>query len=301
MFNWINALAYRVRAWLLLRREDRDFEHELESHLDMLTDENLRRGMSSEEARRAARIRLGGFTQLKETNREVRGLPFLETFLQDTRHAFRVLRKNPGFTAIVVLTLALGIGANTAVFSVIYAVLLRPLPYERSDQLLNVFQEQSKDQTMQTGWSYANFVEVRKHNHVFSEKAGSQHHQLTLTSRGDPSVVETSVATAEFFSLFAEKPLAGRMFLTEDGKPGAPPVVMLSENLWRGIFGADPNIVGSSIALDKRSFTIIGVMPASFRFPLVNQSDQVWIPLVQDPLFSGWLAGKDIGFKSPDG
>jgi putative ABC transport system permease protein len=289
MLAWIKAFASRTRAWLSRRQIDQEFEHELDAHLDMLADENLRRGMSPEEARRAARIRLGGQTQLKETNRELHGLPALETFFQDTRYAFRMLRKNPGFAAVVVLTLALGIGANTAIFSVVYAVLLKPLPYPEPEQLFNVFQAQPQEGVAVDGWSYANFVGLRDQNSVFSEMAGNQHHQLTLSGRGEPSVVNTSVVTPELFSLFGEKALAGRIFFADDGKPGAPPVVILNENLWRSSFAADPNIIGSSIHLDKRTFTVVGVMPATFRFPLLTESEQVWIPLVQDPLFGPWM------------
>src|SRR5712692_41577 len=289
MFAWIRALAYRTRTWLSPREVDQDFDRELEAHFEMLTDENVRRGMAPDEAKRAARIRLGGHTQLKETNRELHGLPAIETFLRDTRYAFRMLRKNPGFTAVAVLTLALGIGANTAIFSVVYAVVLKPLPYAKSDQLFNVFEVRPQDGITGTGWSYPNFAELREQSRIFSEMAGSQNHQLTLTGRGEPSVVNTSVVTPELFSLFGEKPLAGRPLFSEDGKPGAPPVVILSENLWRGSFGADPKIVGSSIDLDKRSFTVIGIMPAAFRFPLFREGEQIWIPLVQDPLFGSWM------------
>lgn len=289
MFASLRALAVRTRSWFSGARVDQDFEYELESHLDMLTRDNIRRGMVPEEARRAARMRLGGITQLKETNRELRGLPMLETCLQDSRYALRMLRKNPGFTAVAIFTLALGIGANTAIFSVVRAVLLKPLPYANADQLFNVFQEQSRDEAVKTGWSYANFADLREQNRVFSEVAGSQHHQLTLTGRGEPSLVNTSVVTPEFFSLFGEKPLAGRISSGEDGKAGALPVVILSEGLWRGTFRADPNVVGSSIDLDKRSFTVIGIMPAAFRFPLVTESEQLWIPLVKDPLFGSWM------------
>ena len=289
MFAWIRALASRTRAWLSPYHADQDFENELEIHLEMLTDENVRRGMAPEEAKRAARMRLGGLTQLKETNRELHGVPVVETFLQDTRYAFRMLRKSPGFTAVAVLTLALGIGANTAIFSVVYAVVLKPLPYVNSEQLFNVFEVQPQQGVTGTGWSYANFAELREQNSVFSEMAGAQKHQLTLTARGEPSIVNTSVVTPELFSVFGEKPLAGRMFFSEDGRAGAPPVVVLSENLWRGSFGADPNIIGSSIDLDKRSFTVIGIMPAAFRFPLLTESEQVWIPLVQDPLFGSLI------------
>jgi predicted permease len=289
MLAWITALASRTRAWLSPDHVDQDFENELETHLEMLTDENVQHGMAPEEAKRAARIRLGGHTQLKETNRELRGLPVLETFLQDTRYAFRMLRKNPGFSAVAVLTLALGIGANTAIFSVVYAVLLKPLPYPEPEQLVTVFEAQPQEGVMGNGWSYPNFAELRADNHIFGEMAGTQQHQLTLTGRGEPTVVNTAVVTPELFSVLGEKPIAGRTFLPEEGKPGAPAVAILSENLWRSVFGAAPNIIGSAITLDKRSCTVVGIMPAGFRFPAISEDEQIWIPLAQDPLFGSWI------------
>lgn len=289
MLTWARALASRIRTRISREHVDQEFERELEAHLELLTEENVRRGMAREEARRAARLRLGGVTQLKETNRELQGLPFIETFLQDVRYALRMLRKNPGFTAVAVLTLALGIGANTAIFSVVYAVLLKPLPYAKPEQLFTVFEAQPQAGVMGTGFSYANFAEYREQSRAFSEMAGSQAHQLTLTGHGEPMVVNTSVVTPELFTLFEEQPVAGRAFNYEDGKPGAAPVVILSETMWRRVFGADPNIIGNSIDLDKRSFTVVGVMPAAFRFPQLTESEQLWIPLVQDPIFSSWM------------
>ena len=289
MFAWIRALASRTQAWLSPHHADQDFENELETHLEMLTEENVRRGMTPEEARRTARIRLGGHTQLKETNRELHGLPILETFLQDTRYTFRMLRKNPGFTAIATLTLALGIGANTAIFSVVYAVLLKPLPYTNPEQLFTAFQANPQQGIAETGCSYLNFEEWRAQNHVFSELAGNVAHQLTLTGHVEPTVVNTSVVTPEFFALLDVKPEAGRIFLSQDGKQGAPPVVLVSEDLWRSRFGADPQIIGTSIDLDKRPFTVIGIIPAAFRTPFFNTKQEVWIPLVQDPVFSTFM------------
>jgi putative ABC transport system permease protein len=290
MFAWIRAVVSQTRAWLSSRHVDQEFEHELQTHLDMLTDENIRRGLPPEEARRAARLKLGGLTQLKEINRELHGLPFLETFLQDARYAFRMLRKNPGFTAVAVLTLALGIGANTAIFSVVYAVLLKPLPYANPNQLVTAFAANTQEGVPEDGTSYPNFEEWRAQNHVFSEMGGITFHQLTLTGRGEPSVVNTSVVTPEHFALLDVKPLQGRIFFPEDGKQGAPPVVIVSENLWRGTLGSDPTILGSSIILDKRPFTVVGIMPAGFRSPFFNGKHEVWIPLVQDPLFGSWMA-----------
>ncbi len=258
-------------------------------HLESRAQDLLRSGLSREDAYRRARIEFGSTVSYREKVRETHRVTWLEDFAQDLRYGWRVLRKNPGFGVVAVLTMALGIGANTAIFSVVYAVVLKPLPYADSEQLFNVFEARPQEGVTGAGWSYVNFAELRQQNHAFSEMAGNQSHQLTLTGRGEPSVVNASVVTPELLSLFGEKPLGGRVFFSEDGKPGAAPVAVLSENLWRNSFGADPNIIGSSINLDKRSFTVIGIMPAAFRFPQLTESEQVWIPLVQDPLFGGWL------------
>jgi predicted permease len=280
--RWMRRLFRKARA-------DKLLDKELRFHLEQQIVANVAAGMSLEEARRRAQLEFGGLERVKEEVRDTRWETHLDNLLRDFRYALRTLRKSPAFTAVAVLTLALGIGANTAIFSVVYAVLLKPLPYANPDQLFNVFQAKPQEGVGGTGWSYANFVELRGQNRVFSDMAGAQQHQLTLTGRGEPSVINTSVVTPELFSLFGEKPLAGRTFFSEDGKPGAPPVVILSENLWRGTFGADPNTIGSSVNLDKRTFTVVGIMPASFRFPLLMESEQLWIPLVQDPLFGGWM------------
>jgi putative ABC transport system permease protein len=282
----------KVRAWFSSRQQDYEFAQELQTHLDLLIEENLRRGMTHADAERNARIILGGQTQLQETHREQRGLPVLETVLQDAHYALRTLRKNPGFTALAVLTLALGIGANTAIFSVVYAVLLKPLPYPNSQQLFNIFQVQRQEGVAATGFSFSNFAELREQSKSFSEMAGSQQHELTLTGHGDPAVVKTSVVTPELFELMGQTPVIGRIFTTQDGQPGAPPVTVLSENLWRAMFAADPKIIGTSINLDKRPFTVVGIVTAKFRFPQINQSEQLWIALVNDPLFGSWMPNR---------
>jgi len=268
---------------------DHDFDDEMHFHLESRAQDLMRSGLSREEAHRRARIDFGSIVSSQENVREARRVAWLEDFAHDLRYSWRLLRKNPGFAAVVVLTLALGIGANTAIFSVVHAVLLKPLPFVDSNQLYSVFEINPQERVTGTGWSYQNFAEVREQNHVFSEMAGSQLHQLTLTGRGEPTVVDTSVVTSELFSLLGAQALAGRGFLAEDGKPGAAPVVILSENLWRGVFAADPKIIGTSITLDQRSFTVVGIMPASFRFPFLPKNDQLWVPLVQDPLFGSWM------------
>jgi predicted permease len=284
----LRSIVSRLRGLMTRRTAEREFDFELQHHLGLLTADFVAQGLTREEAERAARIRLGGIVQLKEVDRELRGWPLLDAAVQDSRYAVRAMRRNPGFSLVAVLTLALGIGANTAIFSVVRAVVLKPLPFTQSDRLFNVYQQGLEDETTKTGWSYINFEVLREQNRVFSQIAGSQFHQLTLTGRGEPSVVNASIVTPELFSLLGEKPFAGRFLRADDGKAGAPPVVVLSEGLWRRQFGGDPAVVGTSVALDKRSFTVVGIMPSAFRFPIGGGAEQLWIPLVQDPLFGSW-------------
>jgi putative ABC transport system permease protein len=254
----------------------------------MLTEENLHRGMAPDEARYAALRSFGGIEQTKEAYRDQRGLHTVETFCRDLRYGFRQLRQSPGFTAVAVATLALGIGANTAIFSVVYDVLLKPLPFSHPEQLVGVFEANDQAGIAENGSSYQEFEEWRKLNRSFSAMAGDQEHELTLTGRGEPTSVRVADVTPEIFSLLDATPLLGRAFLPEEGKRGAAPVAILSESLWRSRFGADPAVIGSAIDLDKRAFTVVGVMPESFQYPLMMTARHLWIPLVQDPLFGGW-------------
>jgi len=211
------------------------------------------------------------------------------TLIQDLRYGLHMLRKAPGFTAVAILTLALGIGANTAIFSVVNAVLLRPLPYPNPRQLVLLPEGSPKQGITDAGMSYPGLLELRDNSRVFSAVAGFVTHALTLTGRGEPSEARTIVVTQNFFSVFDTKPLLGRTLLPSDGERGAAPVVVLSDGMWRSQFGADPKIIGSPATFDMRPYTVVGVMPAEFRTPFFDQADQLWIPLVQDPLFSGWM------------
>ena len=290
MTSRLRTLFSRIGSLFSRRASDRDFAAELDSHLSLLIEENMRRGMPPAEARRLARLRLGGSAQLQETNRDLRGLPALESFFQDCRYAVRTLRNSPGFTAVAILTLALGIGANTAIFSVVYAEVLRPLPYANPGQLVGVFFAKPQENIPPEGFFYGDYLAFREQNHVFSEMAGVVSHSLTFTGHGEPTEVRVLDVTPEFFSLLGVNPLQGRTFVSQDGISGGAPVVIISENLWRGSLGSDPNVVGRSITLDKRLFTVVGVMPADFRFPLITPTQDVWIPLAQDPLFGPWMS-----------
>ncbi len=208
-----------------------------------------------------------------------------ESCWQDARYGARMLRNNPGFTAVAVLTLALGIGANTAIFTIVDAVLLRSLPYPDPNQLVLMFDVPLQEPDALSSMSYRDFALCREQNDVFSEMAGNAFHDLTLTGAGEPAIVNTAAVTPEIFPLLNAKPLAGRTFLPEDGKQGAAPVAVLSENLWRTSFGSNPALIGQSITLDMRSFAVVGILPASFRYPDGAPHQDVWISVAQDPLF----------------
>ena len=275
----------------LFRREqvDRELDEELGAYLEMAVAEKMNQGMSRKEAVRAVRLERGSHDATKDVIRSAGWESVLETCWQDLRFGFRSLRRSRGFTGVVVLTLALGIGTNTAIFSIVNAVLLRPLPYANPSQLVLVPEDRLDSGIRGLGMSYPTFIELRDGNHVFSAIAGLGGHALVLTGNGEPSELSTVVVTSEFFSVLAAEPVLGRVFMPEDGQRGASPVAVLSENLWRSRYGADPGIVGRSITLDMRPYTVIGVMPASFHTPFLNQINQVWIPLAQDPLFSVWM------------
>jgi len=212
-------------------------------------------------------------------------LSTFEEYWQDVRYGVRILRKNPGFSAVAVLTLALGIGATTAIFSIVDAVLLRSLPYPDPDQLVLMFNVPLQQPDALSSISYRDFTLCREQNHVFSEMAGNAFHDLTLTGTGEPSIVNAAAVTPEIFPLLNAKPLAGRPLLPEDGKQGAAPVAVLNENLWRSRFGSNPALIGQSITLDMRAFTVVGILPGSFRYPDGAPRQDVWIPVAQDPLF----------------
>jgi len=285
MFNRFRSL------WNNLFHRDRlnqDLDDELRAWVDLASAEKVRSGLSPEAASRVTRLELGGLDQVRQGVRDIRSGVSLERFAQDLRYGLRALARNPGFTLVAVSTLALGVGANAAIFSVVDAVLLRPLPYADPGRLVSLSAEEPKAKIADVGMSWPAFTALTQAESPFSAIAGLASHALTLTGRGEPADESTIAVTPDFFTLFAVRPLLGRTLLPQDGSDGAPPAVVLSENLWRTRFGADPGIAGHTIALDRRSFTVVGVLPAGFRTPFVGQPDQVWIPLAQDPLFSHW-------------
>jgi putative ABC transport system permease protein len=245
--------------------------------------------MLAQEARRAALVEMGGVERCKEECRDTRRVDWIQDLIQDLRYGLRMLAKSPGFSAMAIAILAIGIGANTAIFSIVFAVLLKPLPFAHPGQLVFLSEAKPQNGISSAGASYDNFIEIRAQNHVFSELAGFATHELTLTGRGEPAAVDTGDVMPEFFALLDTKPVVGRAFMTEDNKQGAPPVVILSESVWHDRFAADPNVIGSSVTLDHRPYTVVGVMPGEPSVIFSPRRIQFWIPITQDPLFAPWI------------
>ena len=245
---------------------DQELTEEIRAHLDLLTETRIQQGLTPEDARRAALVELGGVEQLKESVREVRHGRLLEDLAQDARYALRSLRKHPGFTFVAVLTLALGIGANTAIFSVINAVLLRPLPYENADRLVILTETLSE---RPIGVSYPNFVDWRNQSTAFENIAAVRHREsFNLTGAGESERLQGRLVSANFLSTLGVNPIAGRDFVAEDDRPGATPAVILSHAFWQRRFGGDEKIIGSQLTLNRQSFTVVGVLPADFQYGL---------------------------------
>jgi len=249
--------------------------------------------MNATEAGHAARREFGGVEQTKELYREQRGLPFLDTLAQDVRYGLRMLRKSPGLTAVAVLTLALGIGANTAIFSVMEAVLLRPLPFPHPEQLAMVWENvhlphyQNDQNTPAPG----NFADWKKGNTTFSGMAAIGYRSWNLTGTGEPVRIEGEAFSADIFSVLQTYPMLGHAFTAEKDRSGAAHVALLGYGLWANRFAADPNMIGRAIRLDEESYTVIGVMPQGFRFP--DPDDQLYVPLA---LTEEQLANHDSHF-----
>src|SRR5271157_4753538 len=269
----LKSFFLRLRNLFRKTQLDRDLNDELASHLELHIADNLRSGMTPEEARRVALLSLGGLEQTKESVRDQRGFPFLETLLQDTRFGLRMLRKSPVFTAVAVLTLALGIGANTAIFSKVNSVLLRPHAYRQPQQLYlvrEIIPELS--QTYPTlPANLPNFRVWQRECHSFDDVAIVEPWNMTLTGYGEAEQISGGRASSNLFDVLGIVPEQGRTFLPEEDAPGKDQVVVLTDSFWRGRFHADPAMVGRSITLDGQPFQVVGILPASFRFPRATQ------------------------------
>jgi predicted permease len=268
----------------VLRRQEMetDLDEEICSHLELLTEQKIGEGTPPEEARRMARIELGGVEKVKEDVRAARTGALLDTLLQDVRFGIRMLHKNPGFTAVAVLTLALGIGANTAIFSIVDSTLLRQLPYRDPGALAEVWNSYLP-QFPQFALSGADFNEWRAQAKSFAQMAAywAVPADFNLTGNGDPERVEITYATSNLFPMLGVRPVVGRTFISAEDRPGAPNIALLSHRLWENRFGGDPAVLGRTLTLDGRDYTVIGALPGNF--PLVPWAD-LWLPMgLADP------------------
>jgi predicted permease len=260
----LSKLRSGLRALLRRSEMERELDEELRHHIEQQTEQNIRLGMSPQEARCAARKAFGGVEQAKERSRDARGMRWLEDIWQDLRYGARMLLKQPGFTLIAVITLALGIGANTAIYSVVNAVLLRPLPYPDSDRLVRL-REVGLDGS-DGPVSYLNFTDWRAQQTVFEHMGLYRGWTYNLTGTGEPRRLTAGHVAADVFAALGVQPVLGRVFTNNEDKPGGPPVVVLSHALWQNRFGGDPAIVNQTITLDGIAHTVLGVMPAGFEF-----------------------------------
>jgi putative ABC transport system permease protein len=273
---WLRLVRARLRGFLHKRDVEREMEEELRFHLQMRAEENARRGMSADEAQRAALRSFGRWARIKEACRDVKGGGVLDTFVQDVKFGARMLRKNFVFTIVAVLTLALGIGANTAIFSVVNGVLLRPLPYANAERLVAIQELNEKGSRVQV--TPANFLDWRAQSTSFEQLAAIFGRTANLSAGDEAERVGLAMTSANFFQVFALQPQRGRFFLPDDERAGHDPVVVLSDGLWQRRFGGDASLVGKPIALDGQTYTVVGIAPAGFQYP---DKTEAWIPPFQ--------------------
>lgn len=279
--NVVTEIRSRLRA--LLRRDsvESELNDELSFHFDQQVEKFARAGVPADEAQRRAKLLFGGTEQIKEECREARGIHLLETLAQDVRYGLRILRKSPGFTLTVILTLALGIGATTAMFSVVQGVMLAPLPYPDPDRLVLIWQ--SNPHAPHVSMSVLDYRDWQRSAHSFDAIAGIRWEDFDLTNPGIPEHVYGYETTSNFFAMLGVHPVLGRDFSVDEDRPGGPPVAMISDRQWQNRFGRSKDVLGKTLTMNSVSYTIIGVLPP---FRLATEVE-VFIPLGQgDPFFN---------------
>ncbi|HEY6249285.1 MAG TPA: ABC transporter permease [Candidatus Angelobacter sp.] len=271
---------WRKLVFLLQRRQmDRDLAEEMRQHAALKTQKNIAAGMTPAEADLAAKRQLGNLTRQHEESRQSWGFPLLENIGQDIQYGLRGLRKAPGFTLVATLTLALGIGASTAIFSIVNAVVLRPLPYKDSSRMVEVWTVGAAFPEFRMGQSVPNIKDIKALVHSFTATTVYELARKNLTGSGEPEQLSAAAVAFDFFGFFSVHPAQGREFVAADEQRKSGDVVLLSDGLWKQRFGGDAKVVGSRILLEQKPYTVVGVMPAGFSYP--DKTD-VWVPLVID-------------------
>jgi predicted permease len=283
MMYWLRLARTRLRGLLRRGSVEREMEEELRFHLRMRAAENVRRGMAQAEAAQAAQHSFGSWLRVKETCRDIKGGGVVETLMQDVIFGLRMLRKNPGFTLVAILTLALGIGANTAIFSVVDAVLLRALPYKHANRLVVMWEHKNGGRNKHNVVSPANFLDWQEQAQSFDDMAAYVDVRFNLTGAGAPVEVPAQVSTGNLFELLGAQAALGRTYTNADAEPGHDNVVVLSHNLWQRQFGGDSSIVGKTLTMNGHAVTVIGVMPADFKWfikenSLTGKPAELWTP-----------------------
>jgi predicted permease len=282
--RWIHKLPLRARSLFYRQKADQELDDELRDHLDLKTQQYISQGMTPQEARRSAVLEMGGFEKRKEECRDARRVTWLQDLLQDVHYGLRVLRKSPGFTAVAVLTLALGVAANTIIFSVVNAVMYRKPPLPEPDRVVVVGSTSAVDSSapdriyslLQV--SAPDYLDWRAQNSSFSAMAAAEFDNFTISGGTTPERASGARVSAGFFSVLGVAPAFGRAILPGEDQSGHDPVVILSDELWREKFSADPRVLGRVLKIDGNACTVIGVMPPSFRLPAFLA--KLWIPLV---------------------
>ena len=280
MMEWWQQLFHRLRSIFRRAHLEQEMEAEMAAHLELAIEENLQRGMSQDEARREALIRFGGRQQAKEQHREARGLPRLDTFVQDMRYAARGLGKSPGFASAAIVTLALGIAVNATMFSMVSAFLLRRPPGRDPDHVVVITSVKPGGDFLPDihPVSAPNFLAWREGNDVFEAMAAADEYRtISLTANGKTEALHSAVVSANYFDVLGVSAEAGRTFYTGEDTPGRDHVVILSHELWDRQFGSDASIIGRNIRINREDYNVIGVMPASFR--MMGFTPQLWTPL----------------------
>jgi predicted permease len=289
-----------IRSLLRRRQEEQQLSEELQFHLERQIEQNLAAGMPPEEARYAALRLFGGVQQIKEECRDMRRVNYLGNFIQDLRFGFRQLTKNPGFTAVVVLSLALGVGANVTIFTFVSALLFRPPAVKDSGRLLEVWQRNTNSSGVEgfTPLSYPGYSYYHDHTQTFEGLLAfdGEMRPVTWSQSGEGGLIQGQLVSGNFFSILGINPLIGRTFLPEEDRvPSSNPVVVLSHSFWKQRLGADGNVPGKAFALNGKDFTVVGVAPAGFTGIIVGNIPDFWAPLsaaqdfTHDPNFlSNW-------------
>ena len=277
--DWIRILLSRSAALFRSKKLDADLDEELRAHIDLAIEENRGRGMNEPQARTAALRAFGGITQIRETYRVQRGLPWLEQAARDIRYAVRQLRKSPGFALTAILTLALGIGAATSVFSVVNAVLLKPFAFRDPDRLV-VMREAVEDKVRSERSSipdnYRHFLRLKKNAATLEDAAIFAQRGMSVSPNGDhPRIVGAVIASPNLFRLLGVQPILGRDFVEDDARQNAESVVILSYEGWQTFFARDPAVIGKTLRIDGHPVTVIGVLPPGMRFPQIALAPKI--------------------------